>query len=94
MGPTALVPNPDRLPSARSGGGERQDSCPPAVGGGGPHRPQLHSAAAPPNLLCVHRVKVALAKKEEAVSSLRKQHQVGPQQAGGWDAGRGGGGLT
>ena len=25
------------------------------------------------------RVKMALAKKEEAVSSLRKQHQVGPR---------------
>lgn len=29
--------------------------------------------------VCLCRVKTALARKEEAVSSLRRQHEVGPQ---------------
>ena len=39
------------------------------------------------------RVKLALAKKEEAVSSLRKQHEVGPHGRPSWGSG-GGLGLT
>eukprot|EP00069_Balaena_mysticetus_P017870 bmy_02273T0 len=39
------------------------------------------------------RVKLALAKKEEAVSSLRKQHEVGPHGRPSWGSG-GGSGLT
>ncbi|XP_059989479.1 centrosomal protein of 131 kDa isoform X7 [Lagenorhynchus albirostris] len=39
------------------------------------------------------RVKLALAKKEEAVSSLRKQHEVGPHAGLPWGSG-GGSGLT
>ncbi|KAB0395094.1 hypothetical protein E2I00_003455 [Balaenoptera physalus] len=39
------------------------------------------------------RVKLALAKKEEAVSSLRKQHEVGPHGQPSWGS-RGGSGLT
>ncbi|XP_068385729.1 centrosomal protein of 131 kDa isoform X3 [Eschrichtius robustus] len=39
------------------------------------------------------RVKLALAKKEEAVSSLRKQHEVGPHGRPSWGS-RGGSGLT
>lgn len=38
------------------------------------------SAAGMLTVLC-HRVKMALAKKEEAVSSLRRRHEVGPRGA-------------
>lgn len=33
-----------------------------------------------------HRVKIALARKEEAVNSLRKQHEVGPSVVLGWSS--------
>lgn len=70
----------------RGGGAGWLPSC---CWGGGPRQPPSRTPLQTPRTHCVHRVKVALAKKEEAVSSLRKQHQVGPQ----WVRGEGGLGI-
>lgn len=94
---------PSRWPSALGRTGNGQDSCPSFPhGGGGPHEPcycpRSHGwfwgrrgppHRTPPCVPC--RVKMALAKKEEAVSSLRRQHEVSPAVAA---CGRGSPGLT
>lgn len=55
-----------------------QDSSPAAFrGDGGPPLASLPHTELQAGLALPFRVKTALAKKEEAVSSLRKQHEVG-----------------
>lgn len=101
LGVPAPVMDPSGWPRAHSqqgwAGEGRTAACSALLGaGGGPSLPPACSELlawglagmphrSPPCAPC--RVKAALARKEEAVSSLRKQHEVGARRWPAWGVG-------